>query len=112
KDNGIFDFLKLRGSWGQLANGALGGNTGERTISQTTLSIDDEQISGIIGSNSYQDIKREILEETNIGLSSRLFDNKLSVEMDYYIRDTKRLVIPVVQRITGTTVLSNAGEMR
>src|SRR5690606_1469357 len=36
-ENGFIDFLKLRGSWGELANGALGGSAGTRTITQTTV---------------------------------------------------------------------------
>lgn len=112
QDNGIFDFLKLRGSWGQLPNGALGGSAGTRTISQVTLAIQDLLSNGIISTNSFTDLKREILEETNIGLSARLFDNKLTLEADYFIRDTKDLVVPVIQRITAQALLKNAGEMR
>ncbi|TXD81982.1 TonB-dependent receptor [Subsaximicrobium wynnwilliamsii] len=112
EDNGIFDFLKLRGSWGQLANGALGGSAGSRTIDQVTLSIRDLLTNGIISSNNFTDLKREVLEETNIGISSRLFNNRLSLEADYYIRDTKDLVIPVQQPIVGNALLKNVGEMR
>merc|ERR1712000_437268 len=112
EDNGIFDFLKLRGSWGQLANGALGDSSGTRTISNITTAIDDIPTDGFISSSNYQDLEREILEETNLGLSARLFDSKLSLEADYYIRDTKKLVIPVDQPIVSNTILENVGEMR
>lgn len=112
QDNGIFDFLKLRGSWGQLPNGAIGGSAGARTISQVTLSINDLLTNGIISSNNFTDLKREVLEETNLGISARLFSNKLTLEADYYIRDTKDLVVPVQQAIVGNTLLLNVGEMR
>lgn len=112
EDNGIFDFLKLRGSWGELPNGALGGSAGTRTISQVTLAIRDLLTNGIISTNSFTDLKREILEETNIGISARMFQNKLTLEADYFIRDTKDLVVPVTQRITSQALLKNAGEMR
>jgi len=112
EDNGIFDFLKFRGSWGQLANGALGGSAGTRTINQVTLAINDLLTNGIISSNNFTDLKREVLEETNLGISSRLLNSRLSLEADYYIRDTKDLVIPVQQAIVGNTLLKNVGEMR
>ncbi|OBX26899.1 TonB-linked SusC/RagA family outer membrane protein [Gelidibacter algens] len=112
QENGVFDFLKLRGSWGQLPNAALGGSAGTRTVSQVTLAIQDLLTNGIISTNDFTDLKREILEETNVGLSARMFQNKLTLEADYYIRDTKDLVVPVIQRITNQSLIKNAGEMR
>ncbi|MGB5417995.1 TonB-dependent receptor domain-containing protein, partial [Algibacter sp.] len=112
QDNGVFDFLKLRGSWGQLANGNLGGSAGTRTVSQVTTDIGDVQTNGIISSSNFTNLEREILEETNVGISARLFKSKLSLEADYYIRDTKKLVIPVDQPIVSNTILENVGEMR
>ncbi len=112
ENNNIFDFLKLRGSWGELPNGALSGSAGTRTISTLTTAINDLLVNGIISSNNFTNLEREVLEETNVGISAKMFDNKLSLELDYFRRDTKRLVIPVIQPIAGNTVLENAGEMR
>ena len=112
QDNGIFDFLKLRASWGQLANGSLGDSSGTRTVSTITTAINDVATAGIISSSNYTDLEREILEETNLGITARLFDSRLSLEADYYIRDTKKLVIPVDQPIVSNTILENVGEMR
>jgi TonB-linked SusC/RagA family outer membrane protein len=112
ENNNTINFLKLRGSWGRLPNGALGGSSGTRTISQLTTAINDLQLNGIISSNNFTNLKREILEETNVGITARLFNSRLSVEADYFIRDTERLVIPVPQPIVSNTVLENAGEMR
>lgn len=112
EDNGLFDFLKLRGSWGELANGALGGSAGTRTITQTTVDIGDQLTNGIISSNNFTDLVREVLEETNIGISARMFNNRLTLETDYFIRKTKNLVLPVQQAIIGNSLLLNVGEMR
>tara|TARA_R110000868_G_scaffold28633_2_gene107221 strand:- start:82210 stop:85242 length:3033 start_codon:yes stop_codon:yes gene_type:complete len=112
QDNEVFNFLKLRGSWGQLANGALGGSAGTRTVAQITTDIGDVATNGIISSSNFTNLEREILEETNVGISARMFQNKLSLEADYYIRDTKKLVIPVDQPIVSNTILENVGEMR
>lgn len=112
EDSGVLNFLKLRASWGQLANGSLGGSAGTNTISTLVTSIGEAPVNGILATSTYQDLKREILEETNIGISSRLFDNKLSLEVDYYIRDTKDLVMPRQVPIISQTVDDNIGEMR
>ncbi|WP_179351402.1 SusC/RagA family TonB-linked outer membrane protein [Winogradskyella vidalii] len=112
KDHSTINFLKLRGSWGQLANGFLGGSAGTRTVSQTTANIGDTQMNGILTTNTFRNLKREILEETNFGISSRFFDSKLSLEVDYYIRDTKDLVLPKDTPITAEVVDTNIGEMR
>lgn len=111
-NDGFINFLKLRASWGQLPNGGGQGSAGARTIRQVTLAVGDILTNGILSSNNFVDLKREVLEETNFGISARLFDNKLSLEADYYIRDTKDLIVPVQQPIVGNTLLTNAGEMR
>ena len=112
QNSNVIDFLKLRASWGQLANGQLGGSAGTRTVSQLTTAIGDTQTNGIISSSNFTDLEREILEETNFGISARLFNSKLTLEADYFIRDTKKLVVPVDQAIVSNTLLVNAGEMR
>ena len=112
ENNSIIDFLKVRGTWGQLANGALGGSSGERTINQIVTAIGDVATNGIVSTSTFNDLQREIIEETNFGISARLFNNSLSLEADYYIRDTKNLVVSREVPITGNTILDNAGEMR
>ncbi|MEO6349003.1 MAG: SusC/RagA family TonB-linked outer membrane protein, partial [Aquaticitalea sp.] len=112
QDNGIFDFLKLRASWGQLANGNLGGSAGSRTVDIVQTDIGDSPTDGFITSSNFVNLKREILEEKNFGISARLFKNRLSVEADYYIRDTKDLVLPVFQPIVSNTILENVGAIR
>ncbi|MFC0604880.1 SusC/RagA family TonB-linked outer membrane protein [Winogradskyella pulchriflava] len=112
ESNELFNFLKLRVAWGRLANGSLGGSTGARTVSQVVTDIGDVPTNGILTTNTFQDLRREILEETNFGISSRLFDNRLNLEIDYYIRDTENLVLPREVPITAEVVNDNIGEMR
>lgn len=112
EDNNLFDFLKLRATWGRLANGSLGGSTGTRTVSQVVTDIGDVPTNGILTTNTFQNLRREILEEMNFGITSRLFDNRLNLEVDYYIRDTENLVLPREVPITAEVVNDNIGEMR
>ena len=112
ENNNIFDFLKLRASYGRLANGSLGGSTGTRTVNQVTTDIGDVPTNGILTTNTFQNLQREILEELNFGISSRLFDSKLNLEVDYYIRDTEELVLPKQVPIVSVTVSDNIGAIR
>lgn len=108
----FLNFLKFRGTWGQLANNRLTGSSGTRTINTIVTAINDQPTNGIISTSTYNDLKREIVEETNLGISARLFKSSLSLEADYYVRDTKNLVVSREVPITGNPILDNAGEMR
>ena len=113
QDNDIVDFLKLRGSWGKLANGALGGSAGQRTVNADgIIAIGNNPVSIITVTNNFTDLVREVLTETNVGVTARMFNNNLSLEADYYIRDTDKLVLPVPQPIVGNNLLENVGAMR
>jgi len=111
-DNKVFDFLKLRASWGELGNDKVPASDGANTTSVITTAIDDQLVSGTVTSNSFDFLSWEVIEEYNFGITSRLFDNKLSVDADYFIRDTKNAVIPINVPSTGQTIRRNNGEIR
>ena len=111
-DNGVFDFLKLRASYGKLGNGSIGGSAGARTISIVQTDLGDVPVTGITSSTNFSDLEWEYSEETDFGISARMFNNRLTLEADYFIRDTKNMVIPVTQPITNEVVLRNAGVIR
>ncbi len=106
------NYLKLRASWGQLGNDKIQASDGASTTTVITTAIDDELVSGTTNSNTFSSLKWEVTEETNIGLTSQLFDNRLSVDADYYIRDTKNAAIYVKIPSIGGTVLKNVGVIR
>ncbi len=110
--NGIFDFLKLRGSFGKLGNGSIGGSSGQRTISIVQTDLGDVPVNGITSTTNYSDLEWEYTEETDFGISARMLKNRLSLEADYFVRDTKNAVIPVTQPITNEVILRNAGTIR
>jgi hypothetical protein len=62
--------------------------------------------------NTFSSLKWEVTEETNAGITSRLFKNRLSLDMDYFIRDTKNAAIYVKIPGTGGSVLKNVGIIR
>ncbi|MFW6257199.1 MAG: SusC/RagA family TonB-linked outer membrane protein, partial [Prolixibacteraceae bacterium] len=99
----FLDFLKLRASWGELGNNKVAASVGAQTTAVVDLAIDDELRSGTVASSTFSFLEWEVAEETNFGLTSRLFNSRLSLEADYFIRDTRNAVIPVELPVTGGT---------
>ena len=112
KGNPIIDFLKLRASWGQLGNDNIQASDGATTTSIVNTTIGGVLVSGTKTSNTFSSLKWEVTEETNVGLTSRLFKNHLAVDADYFIRDTKNAAINVNIPAIGGSVLKNVGIIR
>ncbi|WP_115815447.1 SusC/RagA family TonB-linked outer membrane protein [Winogradskyella eximia] len=111
KDISFINYLKLRAGWGKLANNAVAASI---PISASTIStvFNDTYYNGFQFSTVADDVDWEYTEELNVGLSANLFDNRLSLEADYFIKDTKNLVIDI-NPLVGTEVSSqNAGSVR
>jgi len=112
EDNGIFDYLKLRASWGELGNDRIPSSEGSITSDVVTTALGDILFSGVSTNSDFTALKWEVTEEINGGISARLFDNRLSLEADYYIRDTKDAVIPVERPLIPGATRQNIGEIR
>ncbi|HAG16199.1 MAG TPA: TonB-dependent receptor [Bacteroidales bacterium] len=112
KENSIIDYMKVRASWGQLGNDKIQASDGASTTSIITTALNGVLVSGTTTSSTYSSLKWEVTEETNIGITSQLFKNKLSVEADYYSRDTKDAAIYVNIPSIGGSVLKNVGVIR
>lgn len=110
-DSNIFNFLKLRASWGELGNDKVAASEGSITSSVVFTALGDVRYSGLLTSSDFTALKWEVTEETNVGISATLFNN-LSVEADYYIRDTKDAVIPVNRPLIPGATRQNTGEIR
>ncbi len=112
RDHQVIDFLKLRASWGQLGNDNIQASDGTSTTSVVTTAIDGVLVPGTTTSSTFSSLKWEVTEETNVGLTSRLLKNRLSVDADYFIRDTKNAAIYVKIPFIGGSVLKNVGIIR
>jgi TonB-linked SusC/RagA family outer membrane protein len=96
-DFSAVNFLKIRGGWGQLGNDAVTAAIGVPTVSQVFLPIDGVRESGNVVNNIYDRIEKwESSEQTNIGISSKLFNSRLSIEADYYVKETKDAAVTVL----------------
>jgi TonB-linked SusC/RagA family outer membrane protein len=110
--NGIIDYLKLRGSWGKLGNNSVPASDGASTTSVVTVALDDQLISGTQTSSNFSYLQWEVTEEINFGLTANFFDSRLSVDADYYTRDTENAVISIQVPLVGETVRRSLGAIR
>ncbi len=106
------DFLKLRGSWGELGNDKIQASDGASTTSVINTVIDGVLTPGTVTTSTFSSLKWEVTEETNVGVTARMFKNKLTVDADYFIRDTKNAAIYVNIPSVGGSILKNVGEIR
>ncbi|MBL4561847.1 MAG: SusC/RagA family TonB-linked outer membrane protein [Labilibaculum sp.] len=112
QDIEAIDFLKLRVSWGKLGNDKIQASDGATTTKVVTTAIDGQLVSGTTTSSTFSSLKWEVTEESNFGITSTLLNNRLSIDADYFIRDTKNAAISVTIPATGLSVLKNVGVIR
>ena len=120
-DNGIFDFLKIRGSWGIIGNDRIPDFRFESNLQgEGEYVIDDTIIFGdAIGPISNPQIKWEEQNTFNVGFDAEFLDNRLDLTFDYFNRRTEDLlVVAPVSGILGDAApgsgppVVNAGTVR
>jgi len=98
------DFLKLRGSYGVVGNDKIGLFRYRALLGgEAVYSFNDQLINGIaIGAFGNQDLKWETTSQGNIGLDLKMFDNRVEVTADYYVKSTRDLLFaPDISAIVG-----------
>jgi len=104
KDSNVINFLKVRGSYGILGNDRI---PDYRFVSllngEGTYVFDDELAFGVAaGAVANPEIRWEKQKTWDIGIDTRLFNNKVDITADYFKRTTEDLlVIPQVSGILG-----------
>lgn len=104
-----FDYLKLRGSWGQNGStSSLSGYAYATSISTTSTgySFDGKTytVSATTSGLSNPDLKWETSEQLDFGFDARFFSGKLAFSADWYNKKTHDLILT-----TGVTVPASAG---
>ena len=101
--------LKFRASWGQ--NGSLSSLGGYRYATVIANAGNyytgngNEYIQGYAPSaTGNKELKWETAEQTNLGIDARFFSNRLSFSADWFLKNTKDLI---VSGITPSTVVGN-----
>ncbi len=109
---GALSFLKLRGSWGITGNADGFGNFAQLGLwggakYNNSSSLVPTQLANPL-------LKWEKSLQTDIGVDFGFFDNRLSGEIDYYVRNTRDLIynVPVPGTSGFATQTVNVGSMQ
>ncbi len=108
----VINFLKVRAGWGQLGNDAVAASDGQSTTTAVDLAINDTQVTGTATTDTFDYLKWELVSETNVGITADLFENRLNIELDYFIRDTENAAIPVSLLLQSGSVNRSVGTIR
>lgn len=90
--------LKLRAGWGQIGNQNIGGSYPYATLispgQSYTFGTSQTKINGNAAlSGGNPDIKWETVTQTNIGLDIGLWEDRISLSADYYIKNTSDMIV-------------------
>ncbi len=117
KNLNLFSNLKIRAGWGQTGNAGSGTSLSVPQLSSLDCMyyVGMMNAAGIAQQKEIDtNLKWETNEQTNIGLDMAFMNNELSFSVDYFIRDSKDLLIyRQIRPSTGfTSVYTNAGHIR
>ncbi len=115
--DGIINFFKVRTSWGQNGNDRIG-RFAYLSVVSTGQNYSFDGFDGINNGSlpikaSNPDIQWETSTQTNIGLDVGMFNNRLNLTADYYIKNTSdMLAAPPLPEIVGADApFRNVGEV-
>jgi TonB-linked SusC/RagA family outer membrane protein len=117
KNSKVFEFLKVRGSWGLLGNDNVPSNstfTLGTTGAASSGIFGDELIDGVGAQTVFQNyLQWEVVDEFDFGVDFRTLNNKLSGELDYYRRVTHNVVFytPIATGGGVANLLDNNGNV-
>jgi len=114
KSQHVFDYLKLRASWGMLGNDKIKPSDGFASVTQnlgTSGVFGSGVIPGYTNLVYFSWLKWEVVHELNLGLNGALLKNRLTVDADYYHRLTKKAVINAPLPMGAGNLLGNNGEI-
>jgi TonB-linked SusC/RagA family outer membrane protein len=114
----IFDFLKLKGSWGELGNSLIPSDASVNTLlGNIPYWYNSDSTGGVAGVNTGSlvpqikdlNLKWEITKEYDLGLEYATLNNRLSGELDYYDKKvTNALIYVEVPGTFGSTSNPNS----
>jgi TonB-linked SusC/RagA family outer membrane protein len=117
KDSKLFDFLKLRGGYGEVGNGYTQNSTNNVVFSSGynyAFGANQNIFPGSV--QPYQvdpNLTWETMAEVDFGLDFKILDNRMSGTLDLYNRKSKRLIVPIDTDdvLSPDRVTVNAGEV-
>ena len=107
---GTINYLKIRASYGESGNAEIGNYAYASNYGQANYNNN----SGITLSNIGDDeLSWETVEQTNVGITMQMFDNKFRIDVDAYEKVTSDMLLPYpVSLVSGlTSVTTNLGKI-
>src|SRR5690606_18867922 len=74
--------------------------------------FNDTRVDGFNFSTFQDVLSWEFNEELNIGINLEMLDRRLSIDADYFVKNTKNLAIPVLPQVGSEESYNNVGSMR
>ena len=123
-ENQWFTDGKIRAGWGQNGNAAISNLYSAYTtymydVGNSAYDLDGSNNSTIAGikvaASGNTNLKWETTTQTNIGLDMGLFNNALTLNLDWYLKTTKdMLTVPPVLSVAGENAAKfmNTGDMK
>jgi len=98
KNQPVFSYLKLRGSWGQLGNERIGNYPYQSSITYSNALMYQNgaavsQLTAAQVAYAIQNITWETTETSNLGIDASFLQNRLSLSFDIYKKTTKDMLL-------------------
>ncbi|MGV3687138.1 MAG: SusC/RagA family TonB-linked outer membrane protein [Daejeonella sp.] len=107
--------LKLRASWGQLGNQSIGNYPYQDLLSLAPVYPFGSTLSAgaAVTTIANKDITWETTTINNVGVDLGMFNNKLSLSADYFVKTTEDILysVSVSSTLGATPSLANAGSV-
>ena len=118
-DSDIFDFFKLRASWGQNGNQSIPNFIYSSQIAYVFPGYffgDTKPVSGVTAYPervTNPDVTWETSEQLDFGLDARMFDSRLSLTLDWYKKTTKDWLVlaPILGTFGAAPPYINGGDI-
>ncbi len=114
KNMGVFSNLKLRASYGLSGSQAIPSYRTLALLNAANTSFNGTENPGVnLGRPENPELKWETTKQLDVGLEMGFFNNRLSVEVDYYEKKTEDLLLNAqIPRQTGfVSKLQNIGKI-
>lgn len=114
KESKLISNLKLRATYGVSGNNSIGQYNSLAAYEPTRAYIGGELAAGArVNRLGNQDLTWETTAQSDVGFELGLWDNRLTFDFDYYVKNTTDLLLRVpLPRETGfTSALQNIGEV-
>lgn len=112
KGQDVFQYMKLRASWGMLGNDKIGASAGYASVSTNRYPMGtNTALDGYINGSNFSWLSWEVVNETNVGLNFSTAKNRLTADIDWYYRLTQDAVISPQRPMQNTTVAGNWAEI-